>query len=315
MGYPDGYYYGQGRIICDTSTFSVGDTIRVRSMTDSSKVWNQQVATVGTALVFTVPPYDYYKICTVQDIGGVATEIGGVYKTVDYGQTLFVNVLDKNTLIGMQGILNAHNELASYSIGDEITIKINDGSIRDWKMLVAGINIYNSHEVILVSKYLKNSSKWYAVSENGVFYSNTTNGVARQNCANFYDEIVDNGKQYIKQLQKTCRAAQLTTAWGSFNDYVWIPNIREVTGQSTFGTNNQSCQDSSVPKTQFPIFTTQANRIRSTEGGATQSWWTCDGWDTNDAYATNVGTTGALGYTNVANTSYILPCFRLTADS
>ena len=68
MGYADGYYYGQGRIICDTSTFSVGDTIRVRSMTDSNKVWNKQVATVGTPLVFTVPCYDYYKICTVQDI-------------------------------------------------------------------------------------------------------------------------------------------------------------------------------------------------------------------------------------------------------
>ena len=151
MGYADGYYYGQGRIICDTSTFSVGDTIRVRSMTDSNKVWNKTVATVGTALVFTVPCYDYYKICTVQTINDTPTEIGGVYKTVDYGQTLFIDTLNLNTLVGHQGLLNAHQHTNKLAIGDEVTITVGGN---DWTMLVGAFDLYDSNEIIYVSKYL-----------------------------------------------------------------------------------------------------------------------------------------------------------------
>lgn len=145
MGYADGYYYGQGRIICDTSTFSVGDTIRVRSMTDSSKVWNQQVATVGTALVFTVPCYDYYKICTVQTIDDTPTEIGGDYRTVDYGQTLFIDTLNLNSLAGHQGLLNAHQHTNKLAIGDEVPITVG-GS--DWIIQVADFNHYSANDIV-----------------------------------------------------------------------------------------------------------------------------------------------------------------------
>lgn len=306
---------GHGFIICDTSTMQVGDRIRVRSVyTVLEEPYNQtkEVVTVGQPVVFTVPCYDYYKICTVQTINDTPTEIGGVYKTVDYGQTLFINVLDKKTLVGMQGILNSHKELDIYNIGDEIPITINDGSVRDWVMLVGAINLYDSHEIILVSKYVYNATAWYSSSTAGAYYAD---GTARTSCQTFYNTIVEQDRQFIKQLQKSGRSAQMTTAWKAFSDYVWIPNIREVTGQATFGTNNQSCQDSNVPKTQFPIFTTVANRLKTDENGTIQWWWTPDGWDTNDKIVAHINTSGALGYAGMTASGRILPCFRLTADS
>ena len=287
MGYADGFYYGQGRIICDTSTFSVGDTIRVRSMTDSSKVWNQQVATVGTALVFTVPPYDLYKICTVQDIGGVATEIGGVYKTVDYGQTLFIdNVLDLHTLQGIQGVINAHNENYVLNIGDEVTIKINDGGTpKDWVMQIGLIDSTN-HIIKMVSKIL------YGLSANNYDYSSSALRTAIQG---FYSNIDDNDKRYIKETRRQC-------TYSTYDDYVWTVGVQEVQGSSGVPT-----------QTQYPLFVSQENRVRTLNGTAS-AWWTSDysGSGQNQWYVTANGVVGTRAWTDVLG---ILPCFELRADS
>lgn len=281
MGYADGYYYGQGRIICDTSTFSVGDTIRVRSMTDSSKVWNQQVATVGTALVFTVPCYDYYKICTVQS----NTEIGGVYKTVDYGQTIYVdNMFDKSTLRGIQGILDNHNELIDLAIGDEVEVNIAGGT--KWTFQVAAINLYSSHEVIFVSK------KIYAKSATNYIYTSSNIRTIMQN---FYASIEPSDKQLIKEVTRA------TTAVNAYNDYVWCIGKKEVDGSG--GVSAQS---------QFPLFTTQANRIK-TYNGTADGWWTADHSDGSSVYG--VYTTGVVGVINVTGVYGAVPCFTLKAVS
>ena len=301
MGYPDGYYYGQGRIICDTSTFSVGDTIRVRSMTDSSKVWNQQVATVGTALVFTVPCYDYYKICTVQDIGGVSTEVGGVYKTVDYGQTLFIDVIDKTTLGGIQGILNAHQEGSSLAVGDEVDITVGGNS---WTMQVANIDTSN-HIVDFVSKNLYSTANWSSGGD--TWYSNSN---ACSQADSFYTNISANDKQYIKQKRISCSQAKWGTSasFETLDKYVWLPKKVEIDGIAISG-------DSSA-YSQFAIFTTQANRIKTYNGTAID-WWSCDGAsrEGNPRAANYVNTTGVTNVNGVSEVLGICPCFRLTADS
>lgn len=285
MGYADGYYYGQGRIICDTSTFSVGDTIRVRSMTDSSKVWNQQVATVGTALVFTVPCYDYYKICTVQTINDTPTEIGGVYKTVDYGQTLFIdNMFVKSTLRGIQGILDNHNELIDLAIGDEVEVNIAGGT--KWTFQVAAINLYSSHEVILVSKKIS------SLSTTNYIYTSSNVRTAMQN---FYANIESSDKQLIKEVTRA------TTAVQAYNDYVWCIGKKEADGSG--GVSAQS---------QFPLFTTQASRIK-TYNGTASGWWFADHYDGASVYMADAY--GAVTYTTVGNSRGVVPCFTLKADS
>lgn len=294
MGYPDGYYYGQGRIICDTSTFSVGDTIRVRSMTDSSKVWNQQVATVGTALVFTVPCYDYYKICTVQTIDNTPTEIGGVYKTVDYGQTLFINVLDKSTLAGQQGILNAHQEGSLIAIGDELPITVN-GS--DWIVQVANINT-TDHIIDYVSKYVYSLS--YPTSANSSYY---TTSLLRTAMQNFYNNIDNKDKQYIKETKLSGRQDG-SNNYALFNDYVYACDRTAIDGVIE-GTPL-------IARYQFALFITQANRIKTYQGNP-RGWWTCDGASTgNWVKVTQTGTVSGDARTYQEG---VVPCFRLTADS
>ena len=302
MGYADGYYYGQGRIICDTSTFSVGDTIRVRSMTDSSKVWNQQVVTVGTALVFTVPCYDYYKICTVQTINDTPTEIGGVYKTVDYGQTLFINVLDKTTLGGIQGILNSHEELDVLNIGDEVNISVGGNS---WTMLIGGINIYNSHEVILVSKYLLPNSV-------SVTAGNYADQSIRTKCQDFYDAIDNVDKVYIKKKQITYSIYQQSTQ--TVEDYCFVPTATEVgIGSDSVYTSSGEKSTNSI----IPIFYTQNARVKKTAiDEIAQSYVTATHDARQNQPSVRVDNTGAFALTSGGTyTSYVLPCFRIMVDS
>jgi hypothetical protein len=303
MGYADGFYYGQGRIICDTSTFSVGDTIRVRSVYNVSQTEDKQVVTVGTPLIFTVPPYDYYKICKVES----NTEVGGEFVTIDYGQTINTKVVDKTTLGGIQAILNSHNEADILNIGDESTIRIYDGGVyKDWVMQIAKIDSSN-HSVILASKNIYTTSKYQTSNAGG--YRQILKSLVN---TTFYDSI-GTEKQYIKEMPRTFAytASEGNFAWATYtNDKVWLPTNLEVFGSlplawSTYPT---------ITQTQFPLFTTQANRIRTYNGTATE-WCTSDMANTNY----NVMMVGNGGGSNVVNgtttTAGVLPCFMMEADS
>ena len=313
MAFSDTKWGGFAKIIVDTSAMTVGDTVRVKSVTTGTN-YDKQVVTVGTPLIWETDIYkDYVKICMVQDIGGTPTEIGGLYRKLDYGETAYINALDKSTLQGMQGILNAHNELAVYNIGDEIKIKINDGTVKDWIMQVGRIDGAN-HTIDLVSKYGYEAVYWYTSGSTvaGVYYSDATDAQsARKRCQAFYNAIIESDRQFIKSTRRSCRSAQSTNAWKQFDDHVWLPNAYEIS--SGVGSNYQ---DSNVPKTQFPIFTTQASRVKTDINGTARTWWTCDGYVANDKIAFVVAPNGTTGYySDGGYTSHLVPCFRLTADS
>ena len=306
MGYADGFYYGQGRIICDTSTFSVGDTIRVRSMTDSSKVWNQQVATVGTALVFTVPPYDYYKICTVQDIGGVATEVGGVYKTVDYGQTLLIDVIDKFSIRGAKSIVNAHQE-DIYSVGDEIPVNI---SGTDYPFIVAHIRRYFAHDIVLVAKRTYGNSVFNSYGGR-IFYSNSE--------LKSYTDAIGTSMSasdlaLITEVARSGHGMYGTTPY--YDDYlakVWCPTAKEVYGSYPDSSHYGSPTHESY---QFDYFITAGNRVGYDSQGVATTYWTSDGiTTTSDNQAYCIGADGGI-YNSVCNqTRGVRPCFIISADS
>lgn len=302
MGYADGYYYGQGRIICDTSTFSVGDTIRVRSVYNALQTEDKQVVTVGTPLIFTVPPYDYYKICKVDEINNVETEIGGEYVTIDYGQTVRTKVVDKTSLSGIQAILNSHNE-SIISVGDSIMIhRIENGQIVDWEMLVGNIDLIN-HKIDFVSRYLSGVSQFYTTRVNTGDYANSTS--IRPYLLDWVNSIVDNEKQYIKAIQRQCKQMG-SSNFTTFEDKVFIPSVTELFGYQSGYNANES---------QLQIFITQNERIK-TYGGNAQTFWTRDGYNNSlIALAPTTGTynVGTVDYCD--GSRYVLPCFTLTADS
>ena len=135
---------GYARIICDTSTMTVGDTIRVKSVYNPTQYMDKQVVTVGTPVVFDLGFIkDYVKICMVQTINNVETEVGGVYKTLDYGQTIYVGIadFDKHSFAYVQSVLNNHQEVDLLSIGDEFPTKtVIGGTPIDWVMQVGHID-------------------------------------------------------------------------------------------------------------------------------------------------------------------------------
>ena len=304
MGYADGFYYGQGRIICDTSTFSVGDTIRVRSVYNVSQTEDKQVVTVGTPLVFTVPPYDYYKICKVEEINNVETEIGGEYVTIDYGQTHRSNVLDKSTLSGCKGIVNAHQHTNLLAIGDEVTITVGGNP---WIVQVADFDTYEPNSIIFVSKNLTNPQAWDSATTSDMYYAD---GSQRNSILSFYSDVAQKDKDCISKIQKVGHGSMATTnAYKAFEDYMWSPNYCEVTGITTQATPPQ-------PIYQFALFTTQANRIKTYNGSGLE-WWTCDGLTQNTStrasYYINQSGGGSTTYNYPAYG--LCPCFMIKADS
>ena len=289
MSFADTKWGGFAKIIVDTSTMTVGDTVRVKSVTTGTN-YDKQVATVGTPLIWETDIYkDYVKICLVQDIGGTPTEIGGVYKTVDYGQTLFINVLDKTTLGGIQGILNAHQESSQLAIGDEVDIIVNGNP---WTMQIAGINVYHSHDIMFTSKNIWGTENPYA------YYGSSP---LRQKVQNFYADIDNKDKQYIKQVTRKCREGSGTIE--TYADYCFVLGNKETANSTGYGVVGDQIQ--------MPLFVTQANRIKIYQGVAF-------GYQTSDSYNTGntdcIRSDGSITYAASGDWG-VVPSFMLIADS
>lgn len=289
---------GYARIICDTSTMTVGDTIRVKSVYNPTQYMDKQVVTVGTPIVFDLGFIkDYVKICMVQTINNVETEVGGVYKTLDYGQTIYVdNMFDKSTLRGVQGILDSHNE-NQLNIGDSVFMNIQGGN--KWETLVGAINPYSSHEVILVSKYLYDST-----------FTFVANHTAKRNAETaFYNLISADDKALLKDKQVNAGTYPNGSTAMVYTSKVWSPTSYELFGaiasQSSFEAENN---------VQFAIFTSQVNRVKSVINGSPTHYATSSNaisWA--DVQVIFMGTSGSNNYTTSLANCRVLPCFRLTA--
>lgn len=294
----------KGVIICDTSTMTVGDTIRVRDVFDSQNVQNKQVATVGTPVIFEVEPYCYYKVCMVQTINDTPTEVGGVYYTVDLGQTIYVDVLDKTTVGGLQGLLNANMENL-VEIGDEVDVYVGGSPV---KFQVAGIDIYDSHEIILVAKYLPNLQSAWSSSNSDTYGTSTL----AQTLALYYDSIDQRDRQYIKQ--KTVNSS-LNGNGGinSSNHYVWCPTAWEIKGAG----NYYPATVEQATNVLLPLFTVSANRIKKVgnESGSANVYWTSSGGTSTSGYSAMMDTTGLSVNGSRTGQAHFLPAFHLTADS
>lgn len=292
---------GYARIICDTSTMTVGDTIRVKSVFNPTQYMDKQVVTVGTPVIFDLGFIkDYVKICMVQTINNVETEVGGVYKTLDYGQTIYVdNMFDKSTLRGIQGILDSHQE-NDLSIGDTVFIKIQGGN--DWECQVGAINPYTQHEVILVSKYLYDSTF--------TFQSNHTNKRNTENA--FYNLISADDKALLKNKQVDGGTYPNGSTSLGYTTKVFCPTYYELMGASSNPPQSSYETENNV---QWAIFTTSSNRIKFVNGGSAQIYATSSNaisWA--DVQVIYMQTTGVNGNNTAVSNCRVLPCFRLTAD-
>ena len=275
-------------------------------MTNSSNIYNIEIETPGDLLVFDVPCKDYYKIALIEEIEEVETEIMTTFETLDSGQCKYVNVFDKTSLRGIQNILDNHMEQELLNINDEVTITVGG---EPWAMQVAAIDLYESHEVIFVSKYIYASTA-LPQQANVVMTNNNILSILENQ---FYASINESDKQYIKQKQKQGKIGSATTV-SSRNCYVWILNYNEVSTSTAIASYT-------VPVVAFPSLTTAASRIKTWPNGTAGSWWLADmGSGANSHfYAFGVNTSGVTigDYPNGmidTSTNGVVPCFHLTAD-
>jgi len=236
----------------------------------------------------------------------IPTEIGGVYKTVDYGQTLFVDTLNKYTLAGVQALLNAHQESTELQIGDEVPITLNGETVT---MLIGAINLYNSHEVRFVCKNSTSDNVSGYQIPNSYMWSNAP---MQQYLDSLYSQIAEKDKQYIKQ---ETRYAQYHNGSGwtyeSYSPYIYTLNYKEVMG------DNDTQHPQGVTRLQYPLLTTQVSRIRTPKnGGGAVNWGLSDFGHVSGGYNYEyaVNTTGGVSQ-YVGNPYSAVPCFTLRADS
>ena len=387
----------KGAIIFDTTTLSVGNVVRARSITNPFHIYEQTVLESGPQIVMRVEPFEQWKIClleygvptikietesttalsvsvTVQgtnkskhtvnstdtaysvscisivwnddrsawvmtaaadctfnsnsysngdeiDVWGEddvveltvigelqeSVEIGGVYKTVDYGQTLFINVLDKSTFRGIKGILNAGQATTQIQVGDEVHTLL-EGA--DWVMQVADVS---ATRVTLASKYLWKASTYSNAAK--TYYS--ASSPIHDEITSFLAKLPQADQDCIETITKPQHTpVYQNSSWSTYSDKIWLPNTWEVLGDR--GSIGNYYGTSPLPLTQFPLFTTQANRVKTlASGGTAYPWWTCDGNATSyggESYQgiNDLGNSAGYGRT-VSN--YLLPCCAIEADS
>lgn len=296
----------QVRLICNASTLLVGDTIKVRSLTDSSFVRYATKQSGDEFIFFDIPCKDYYKVCLVQEIevDGVTTEveIGGAEYYVSYGECVGVNVLDKTTVGGLQGLLNSHQENL-VDVGDEVDVYVGGSPV---KFQVADKNIYASHEIILVAKYLPTTTS--AWSTGGDAYSSS---ILASTMATYYNSIDERDRQFIKP-KTVYSSTNGNGGINSSNHYVWNPTAWEING----GGVNYVPSVESPYNTRFGIFTTQAGQIKKigNETGSAGLYWTGSCSQTG-GYSLIVGGTGGTANNQRSSSTYYLPAFHLLADS
>ena len=287
----------KGRFICNTNALQIDDVIRVKSLTNPTNVYEATVETIGETILFNVPGMDYYKVCLVQEIDDTPTEIGGIKTTLDIGESRYVNVIDKTSLSGIQAILNAHLENQELSVGDEISVVVGD---ENYIMQIAAIDLYETHEVILVGKDQWKTSRWTTDDAN----INYANSIARTTAQSFYTQLDEDERSLIKSMD---REGIYYNSHVLYSDYVYIPNCTEVNG------NQVGTQAPQRPRLQFTLFNNSYDRIKF-NGNDVITWWISDVVPDTPDYASYVAENGGVASGADTNTRGIIPCFHLVAD-
>jgi len=232
-------------------------------------------------------------------------ELDGYIDYVDLGcgECHTVNLaLDKTTWQGIQNILDAHRETELLEIGDELTANI--GGV-DYIYQVGGINLYDSHEVIFVPKVCIGTYKHHTSQVNPGGWSQSD--IRTYLNGTFKTALPSDIKNNLKTLAFKASSGDNSTSIITTDDDIWLPREYEIFGDIIVSKNTEAqyCR-------QYPIFTTQSQRVRTNNGVSTY-WWS--------ASPATAGTFCRIYYdgstttaSNAANNYGLVPCFRFLAN-
>lgn len=303
-------HYGNAMVRVYSTALSDGDV--GKTVTLVSKLHNKTYSKVFTStqdLVFEVDERDKYTI-TLTNASNVVEftttiQVGfGTYTEIEVG-------MNKTTFRGIQNILNAHLEKTMLAIGDEISITLTSSEVITMQILA--IDQDSTHQVIFGSKYcLQTSRNMNSTNTNvGGWNSSAMRTYLNQS---FYATLPDDVTAYIAERTVQYSSGNGGTSLVAATDKIWLPREKEIFGAVSYSTSTEGATCS-----QFPIYATSANRIKTIGvSGAISGWWESSPSIYSGSPTTNfcrVATDGSA-YAHDASDAYgVVPCFQLIATA
>ena len=303
-------HYGNAMVRVYSTALSGGDV--GKTVTLVSKLHNKTYSKVFTStqdLVFEVDERDKYTI-TLTNTSNIVEftttiQVGfGTYTEIEVG-------MNKTTFRGIQNILNAHLEKTMLTIGDEISITLTSSEVITMQILA--IDQDSTHQVIFGSKYcLQTGRNMNSTNTNvGGWNSSAMRTYLNQS---FYATLPDDVTAYIAERTVQYSSGKGSTSLVAATDKIWLPREKEILGAviNSASTEGATCS-------QFPIYATSANRIKTMGvSGAKNTWW-----ESSPSIYSGSPTAGfcpvaadGSAYSRSASDAYgVVPCFQLIATA
>lgn len=304
MGYDDGYYYGQGKLIC-TSTAEADNGKAVSVKNTDGKTWSGTLA--DGKCVFTLPPRDVYTISLMakEEVQYTTTVIMG------YGDCKVVEVgMDKTTPLGIKAIVNAGLEDDFFLAGDQVTV-MEGGSEVTFDVLHVGYKVSEYGHNIILGRHdcMPNTKQMNSSDTNAGGYKATL--MAAYLDGEYYSGLSDEWQNVISEYAFQASIGSKSTALQNEEHKVWLPMEYNIFGASAYAAATEHTVGGNE---QFAYFATAANRVKSINGAACY-WWLSS---PNVSYTTNfcdVSSAGSAHYYPATYSYGVLPCFLIAADA
>lgn len=312
MGYADGFYYGQNKIVITSEV--AGDSGKLVTVTSSGGTVYSDTFDANLELSFTVPGNDRYDIIKYSD-GTPTTEEYTNVVYAQYGGYHEIKVAyDTDSFAGIQEILNNHKENDLLDIGDEVSITLAYNNIpMTWQIAAINHDPAYAHQVIF-------TPKWCLPTGRGM--NNTSTNVGGWNSSamrtwlngDFFNSYIPADLQLlIADRDIISSQGSMSNALQTATDKIWLPREYEIIGAVSHAFETEHTGGGAE---QFPIFATASNRIKTYgQDGSATYWWECSPYVSNSTGFCSVSGSGTASSQSTSSDAYgIAPCFHLIAD-
>ncbi len=303
MGYDDGFYYGQGKLICtSTAEADNGKTVSIKN--SAGRTWSGVLADGKCS--FLLPPRDTYTISLINS-GEVQYSTEVIF---GYGECKVIEVgMDPATPLGIKAIVNAGLESTFFQAGDQVLVKEGSTDVA-FRVLHVGYKTseYGNNIILGRNDLLPNTKQQQSSNTNAGGYKATL--LAKYLDEEYYSGLSQSWQDAISTFEFKASIGSQSSNLQVESHKVWVPEEYNIFGATTYAAATEHTQGNNE---QFAYFATAANRVKSINGAASIWWLSSPNVSSSTAFcivnssgiASNNGASGAFG---------VLPCFMIAAD-
>lgn len=272
---------------------------------------------------YTVTCESIIKVATVEDVGGVVFDLFSVPAFAEATDSEIANILDAH--------YNDFIDISDYwAIGDKRTVSLSAMSAtgvseshdaQDVEMVIIDFDHDDLTESINGhTKAAITLNQVDGLYNGGYMNSSSTNSGSwnsskrRTWCNNvYYNALPSNFKSMVKQVNKITAQTYNGTTNQITQDYCWLLAAGEVFGGTATSAGIATAYSNLTEfnaLTQYPYFSTKANKIKQFNGSNSIWWERSPGYSKTTDFCV-VTSTGTAGDNSAANTNGIAPAFCL----